>query len=160
MRCIKRNSKYRLRLMFGRKIRGANGEGRVKSLQAERSKGAIMLSFAVAAVDWLNAYRINALETLIRLYDDNATQDCACDGQKMIAGKQALRAYWIDHFATHPAGDLAGLITKHDGAAVLYRSNNSIVQAQLIFNNQGKIAHVICGPADAQIKPLNNPAAN
>lgn len=119
-----------------------------------------MGSFAVPAVDWFNAYRRNALETLIGLYDDHATHACACDGQKVIAGKQALRAYWIDRFTTHPADGLAGLTSERDGASVLYWSNNSVVQAQLIFDKQGKIAHVICGPERAQIRPLNNPAIN
>lgn len=119
-----------------------------------------MGSFAVPAVDWFNAYRRNQLETLIRLYDDHATHACACDGEKVIAGKQALRAYWIDRFTNYPVIGLAGLTSAHDGALVLYWSNNSVVQARLIFNKQGKIAHVICGPERAQIKPLRNPAIN
>jgi hypothetical protein len=78
----------------------------------------------------------------------------------LIAGKQALRVYWIDRFTTRPADGLAGLTSERDGASVLYWSKDSVVQAQLIFNKQGKIAHVICGPADAQIRPLNNAAIN
>ena len=119
-----------------------------------------MDSFVVPAVDWFNAYRRDELETLIRLYDDHATHACACDGQKVIAGKQALRAYCIDRFTNYPVNGLAGLISALDGASVLYWSNNSVVQARLIFNKQGKIAHVICGPEGAQIKPLSNPAIN
>lgn len=46
-----------------------------------------MTSFVVLALDWFNAYRHNQLEALIHLYDDHATQVCACDGKKVIAGK-------------------------------------------------------------------------
>lgn len=116
--------------------------------------------FAVPAVDWFKAYQRNALETLIGLYDDHATQACACEGPKLIAGKQALRAYWIDRFTTYPVNGLAGLTSAHNGASVLFWSNDSVVQARLIFNEQGKIAHVICGPQGAQIRPLSNPATN
>jgi len=118
-----------------------------------------MTPFVVTAVDWFNAYRRNALETLIRLYDDDATQACACDSRKVIAGKHALRAYWIDHFTKYPIDGLEGLKSEGDGASVSYRSNNSVVQARLIFNEQGKIAHVICGLEGLQIRHPGNPAA-
>jgi ketosteroid isomerase-like protein len=112
-----------------------------------------MTSFVVTAVDWFNAYRRTQLETLMSLYDDGATQACTCDSRKMIAGKQALRAYWIDRFTTHPASDLVGLISQADGASVAYLTSDGVVEARLIFDEQGKIAHVICGLEGLQVSP-------
>jgi hypothetical protein len=59
-----------------------------------------MTGFAVTAVDWLNAYRRQTLEQLTFLYADGATHACTCDGQKVIADKEALRA-WRGRFAIH-----------------------------------------------------------
>ena|SRR5512146_232454 len=112
---------------------------------AERIQGANMTSFVLTAVDWFNAYQRTQLEILMSLYDDDATQVCTCDGRKVIAGKQALRDYWIDHFATHSVSDLAGLVSRADDVLISYRTNNGVVLAQLTFNEQGKIARVICG---------------
>jgi hypothetical protein len=105
-----------------------------------------MSSFAVPAINWFNAYEHKQLEALISLYDDNATQDCVCDSQKVIAGKEALRAYWIDHFKMHPVDGLATLISHADGALVSYWTSDDAVLAHLTFNELGKIVHVSCGP--------------
>ena len=51
-----------------------------------------MAVYTETAIHWLNAYRLFALEPLIDLYDNQATQACSCDGPKLIAGKVALRA--------------------------------------------------------------------
>jgi ketosteroid isomerase-like protein len=109
------------------------------------------------AIAWLGAYRDKALEPLIDLYDDDAIQSCGCDGQKVIAGTQALRAYWIDRFRSRPAYGLAELRAEADGVSVSYWTNNSVVQARLRLNDRGKIAHIVCGPEDAQIRPMKSP---
>ena len=105
-----------------------------------------MAGFATIAIGWLNAYQRNALEPLINLYDDHATQTCVCDGRKVLAGKQALKAYWIEQFKTHTFSVLVGLKSEGDGGSMSYRTDIGIVQAHLLLNEQGKITHVVCGP--------------
>jgi hypothetical protein len=105
------------------------------------------------AIDWLDAYRAQALEQLIGLYDDHATHMCGCDGQKFIVGKQALRAYWIERFRTHPAFALDDLQPDGDAVSLSYLTRDGVVRASLLFAG-AKIAHVICGPAVANVSHL------
>jgi len=40
-----------------------------------------------------------------------------------------------------------------DGASMSFSTNIGVVQARLLFNEQGRIARVMCGPEDSQIAP-------
>ena len=106
------------------------------------------------AVDWLDAYRAKALESLIALYDESATHSCICDGLKLVAGELALRAYWLDRFERHPAFALVDLRPEADGILVSYATTSSVVQARLTFDKRGKIVDVVCGPEIAETRPL------
>jgi ketosteroid isomerase-like protein len=106
-----------------------------------------MTGFAVTAVDWLNAYRRQALEGLIHLYDDEATHTCNCDGQKVIAGKAALRSYWLDQFKTHPVSNLLGLQSEDDGESLSFQTSKGVARARLHIDARGRILRVECGLA-------------
>ena len=104
-----------------------------------------MTGFAVTTVDWLNAYRRQLLEQLINLYDDEATQACNCGGQKVIAGKEALRAYWLDQFKTHPVTYLLGLQSEDDGESLSFQTSKGVVRARLHIDERGRILRIECG---------------
>jgi hypothetical protein len=104
-----------------------------------------MTGFAMTAIDWLNAYRRKALGPLLYLYDDEAAQACNCDGPKVIAGKEALRAYWIDQFTTHPAAGVVGLQSEEDGETLSFQTGKGVVRARLHIDERGRILHVECG---------------
>ena len=110
-----------------------------------------MAGFSVVTTDWLKACRRKALEPLLALYDDYATQTCVCDRRTVMEGKQALRAYWIEQFKTRTVSDLVGLQSEGDGGSVSYRTNDGVVRARLLLNEEGKIAHVTCGFENVQI---------
>jgi hypothetical protein len=128
----------------GEVLLGAYLMGVPALLVSERNR---MVGFAATAIDWLNAYRRNALEPMIHLYDDKATQTCSCDVEQVIAGKQALRAYWIGRFKTHQVYRLVRVRSEDGGVSVLYQTNNNAVLARLLFNDQDKIVLVVCGHA-------------
>ena len=104
-----------------------------------------MIGYTETAIHWLNAYRLFALEPLIDLYDNQATQACSCDGPKLIAGKAALRVYWIDQFKTHPAGDVVGAQSEADGETLSFQTSKGVVRARLHMDQLGRILHVECG---------------
>jgi hypothetical protein len=101
-----------------------------------------------AAVDWLDAYRDGDLETILAMYADDAVVHCGCGGMKTIAGREGLRAYWIDRLKTYPASGLANLQPTRDGAMISYGvAARGVVSATLAFDASGKIAELTCGPA-------------
>lgn len=107
------------------------------------------------ATDWFDAYRDQSLERILALYDDEATQACACGGRKLIAGKQALRAYWLDRFRTYPTGELIDVaLDGPDAVSVRYAANGAIVQANLVIDRRGRIAHIVCGPLARDVARL------
>jgi hypothetical protein len=99
-----------------------------------------------AARDWLDAYRTASL-SIVDLYSDTATLECDCDGQKVIAGRDALIQYWRLRFAERPAGGLADLQPDEAGIVICYRVPNGIVEARLNFDEAGKIDRSRCGDA-------------
>jgi ketosteroid isomerase-like protein len=106
------------------------------------------------AIDWLDAYRAQSIDRLLSFYDDQATQACGCRGQQLVAGKEALRAFWLHRFGTHPAYGLEDIRPDGDAVVVSYITNCCIVQASLIFNEKGKIAHALCGPLIPDIRRI------
>ena len=59
-----------------------------------------------AAIDWLDAYRAASL-TIVSMYSKNATLECGCNGQTILAGHTAIAEYWYRRFAEMPAGELS-----------------------------------------------------
>jgi ketosteroid isomerase-like protein len=105
------------------------------------------------AVDWLDAYRAAKVDALLDLYDDEASIECACDGQKIIVGRAALRQYWIERLAQQTAIELDDIVPTRDGVALAYHSSEGLVRVVFSFNAAGKIARTHCGPR-AEITPF------
>ena len=82
-----------------------------------------MTSFdpVAAAVDWLDAHRAAALDSLLPLYDDGASLECSCGGQKVIVGKGAIARYWRQRFVDAPALDLEDIQLAGNSVTVSYR---------------------------------------
>ena len=99
-----------------------------------------------AAVDWLDAYRAGDIETLLEMYADNVVVHCGCGGMKTLAGREALRAYWIDRLHKYSALDLADLQPSHEGPAISYNTSIGVVRAVLGFDPSGKIKTLACAP--------------
>jgi len=108
------------------------------------------------AVDWLDAYRAARLETILDLYDDDASIECGCGGAKILVGKPALREYWAQRLGETSALELDDLQPVNDGIALAYESGGEIVRVVFSFSAAGKIVHARCGPP-APITPLRPP---
>ncbi|MBR0995212.1 nuclear transport factor 2 family protein [Bradyrhizobium japonicum] len=100
-----------------------------------------------AAVDWLDAYRAGDIETILEMYADHAVVRCGCGGMKTIAGRQGLRAYWVDRLRRYPASSLDNLQPSADGTVISYVAQGRVVSAILTFDPSGKIAALTCGPS-------------
>jgi hypothetical protein len=98
-----------------------------------------------AAIDWLDAYRAASL-TIVSMYSKNATLECGCNGQTILAVHTAIAEYWYRRFAEMPAGELVELRPDADGVLVSYRVPCGLVHALLRFDPKGKIDHSRCGP--------------
>ena len=101
-----------------------------------------------AAVDWLDAYRAGDIEAILEMYADDAVVHCGCGGMKTIAGRDGLRAYWVDRLKTYPASGLDNLLPTSDGAVISYGVGaRGVVSATLAFDASGRIAELTCGPS-------------
>ena len=100
-----------------------------------------------AAIDWPDAYRASDLESVLKMYADDATIECACGGLKTIAGKDAIRAYWVQRLKNYPASDLNDLQSSIEGATISYSAGDGFVCATLGFNANGQITRSRCGPS-------------
>src|SRR5689334_17594161 len=105
------------------------------------------------AIDWLDAYRATKLDTILDLYDDEASLECGCGGQKIIVGRAALKEYWIKRFAEAPPIELDDIQPTSDGVALAYQTSEGLVRVVFSFNASGKIGRTHCGPA-AQVMHL------
>lgn len=99
------------------------------------------------AIDWLDAYRAAKLDKILDLYDDEASLECGCGGQKILVGKAALREYWIKRFAEQPAIELEDIQPTTDGIALAYQTSEGLVRVVFSFDAAGKIGRTLCGPA-------------
>lgn len=106
-------------------------------------------------IDWLDAYRAAKLDTILDLYDDEASLECGCGGQKILVGKAALREYWIKRFVEQPAIELEDIQPTNDGVALAYQTSEGLVRVVFSFNAAGKIGRTLCGPA-AQVMRLRS----
>lgn len=100
-----------------------------------------------AAIGWLDAYRASDLESVLEMYADDATVECACGGLKTIVGKDAIRAYWVQRLRDYPASDLNDLQLSIEGAVISYSAGDGSVCATLGFNADGQIKRLRCGPS-------------
>jgi len=105
------------------------------------------------AVDWLDACRAAKVDALLDLYDDEASVECACGGQKIIVGRAALRQYWARRLAEQSSIELDDIAPTSDGVALAYQSSEGLVRVNFFFNAAGKIARTHCGPP-AEITPV------
>ena len=97
------------------------------------------------AIDWLDSYRA-AEPSIVDLYADNATLDCACDSAKKLTGRTAIAEYWRVRFGAKPAGELVGLDTVGDFVSVSFETKGDVVQAVFLLNEGGKILWSRCAP--------------
>jgi len=101
-----------------------------------------------AAVDWLDAYRAGDVEAILEMCAENAVIQCDCSGAKVLTGREALRAYWVDRLQEDPASALDDLQPSHDGAAISYVTRTGVVRAVLVFDRAGKIKTLNCGSSN------------
>jgi len=101
------------------------------------------------AVDWLDAYRASKLDAILNLYDDEAYIECGCGGQKVLAGKLALKEYWRRRFAERVVLELEDIQPVGDTVVLAYRTGEGPVRVAFSFNADGKIARTHCGPSKA-----------
>jgi hypothetical protein len=97
------------------------------------------------AIDWLDAYR-DADLSIVDLYSTDAVLECGCNGETVITGKAALAEYWRNRFAENPAGVLERLQISGETIVVSYAVPHGIVQANLKFDDFGRIVRTKCGP--------------
>ena len=142
----------------GAKATAPGEEARSASHQDDRPLVSSTFTPMGIAIAWHGAYRDKAVDTLVRLYDDDAVQTCNCGGQKMIAGAEGLRAYWSDRFNSGPAPDLVQVNTDPGGISLSYRTGAGVVLARILLSPQGKITHFACGPERADIAVLKGAA--
>lgn len=104
-----------------------------------------------AAIDWLDAYRSSDLETILKMYSDEAVVECGCGGTRTITGKEGLRAYWEERFNDYPVTDLEGLRPSSGGATISYLTRDGVVGATLEFDASGRITSLRCAPFSNQV---------
>ena len=100
-------------------------------------------------VDWLDACRSRRIYSLLDLYDEAATLECACDGIKSLTGRAALEAYWRPKLTNPSPGSFAMDDVAADGEGVIldYQSyEGKPVRIHFRFNDTGKILHTRCRP--------------
>lgn len=96
------------------------------------------------AVDWLDAYRAGDIEAILELHADDAVVHCGCAGAQTITGREALRAYWIEHLQKYPAGSLDDLNPSDDRTVISYATNTGVMSAVLAFDAAGRIKVMDC----------------
>lgn len=98
------------------------------------------------AVDWLDAYRAGDIEAILDLHADDAVVHCGCSGVQTVTGREALRAYWIEHLQRYPAGTLDDLNPSDRGTVISYLTSTGVMSAVLAFDTSGRIKVLDCSP--------------
>jgi hypothetical protein len=98
------------------------------------------------AVDWLDAYRAEDIDAIVKMYSEDAVIECGCGGETTIVGRNGLQAYWMQRLREYPASDLDGLQPSADGATISYVTRDGVVGAVLEFDSDGRIVFSRCGP--------------
>jgi hypothetical protein len=92
------------------------------------------------AVDWLDAYRAGDLDAVVKMYADDAVNQCGCDGLT-VTGKEGLRPFGSAALY-HPASDLDNLRPYADGATISYVTRHRVVSATMEFDAEGRISRL------------------
>ncbi|MGY3619271.1 nuclear transport factor 2 family protein [Bradyrhizobium sp. USDA 10063] len=96
------------------------------------------------AVDWLDAYRSGDLEHILEFFADQAVVECNCGDTMIVAGKEGLRAYWVQRLSDYPASELHHLQPAGDRTSISYLTGRGLVKAVLEFDAAGKITLLRC----------------
>jgi hypothetical protein len=91
------------------------------------------------------AYRSANVEAMLSLYDDDASIECGCGGQKIIIGKAAMEQYWIRRFTEQAALGIKHLRREGSGVTLAYDTHEGVVHTVFVFNTLGKITQTRCG---------------
>ena len=102
-------------------------------------------------VDWLDACRARRLDQLLKLYEAEATLECACDGARSYRGRRAIARYWVNRLdtAVDDAFQLINIVPGEDPDCVVldYLSyEGKPVRMHFKFANSGQIATTVCAP--------------
>lgn len=108
-----------------------------------------MISFdpMAVAIDWLEAYRAEDMEALLDLYDEGASLECGCGGEKILVGREAIRVYRGLRFSEKPYSGFEEFTPIHRGVHFSYRIKGGVVKVLLDYNDDGKIERSRCGPS-------------
>src|SRR3954470_1869649 len=109
----------------------------------------MMFDAVAAAIDWLDAYRAGDIETIMKMYANEATIQCSYGGEKSISGKGGLRAYWEQRLGDCPASDLDDVQPSEHGATISFLTGDGVVGATLEFDAEGRITF-------ATLRPIRN----
>jgi hypothetical protein len=99
-------------------------------------------------VDWLDACRLEELDTLLDLYDERATLHCLCE-KVTLTGRKSLAAYWGPKLENKAgfAFTLDELALIGDAVQVDYRGyEGKPRRIYFHFGASGKIFHTSCRP--------------
>jgi hypothetical protein len=99
-------------------------------------------------VDWLDCLRQRALDDLVRLYDDGAVLECACDG-RTHHGHAGVAQYWAPKLEKVEPGAfrLDEIVPTDRGVSLVYRSfEGKPVRARFVISDAGAILHTVCEP--------------
>ena len=102
-----------------------------------------------SVIDWLDACRSRRIDTLLDLYAESATVECACDGSKSLTGRAALEAYWRPKLANCSADcfSINDINANRDGVILDYKTyDGKPIRIYFTFNQAGQISHTRCGP--------------
>ncbi|WP_223970395.1 nuclear transport factor 2 family protein [Bradyrhizobium sp. RD5-C2] len=100
------------------------------------------------AVDWLDAYRAGDVETILDMFADDAVICCDCGGTKVLMGRKALHAYWVDRLRRDPAFEMDDLQPSSNEIRISCFTGSGLVNAVLTLSGVGQIRKLSCGPSD------------
>ena len=98
-------------------------------------------------IDWLDACRRRRISSLLDLYDDAATLECACEGPASLTGREALEAYWRPKLTNPSPGSFSidDVAAESEGVILDYQNHEGRpVRIHFSFNDAGKILHTRC----------------
>jgi hypothetical protein len=99
-------------------------------------------------IDWLDACRSGQLDTLLDLYDEQATLVCDCE-RVSLTGRKSIATYWKSKLERSSASAFAlddVTLTGND-VHVDYRGyEGKPIRIHFRFSSLGKIIHTSCEP--------------
>ena len=106
-----------------------------------------------AAIDWLDAFRSGDLESILKMFADDAVVECGCCLAASVANKDDLRAFWQRRLHDCAPLELDDLEPSGEGILLTYVMRGGLVAATLDFDPIGRIVSLRCdlvspSPAD------------